>query len=327
MIQNILIFTGIYLFAPPFIISLLTMMKNLAKREFQRKMRMKPQAGPRPQSLMSKINQSSSFILKTDKRKTMKISNKALILGIYISGLIGAVTFGVMDNLILFSAFLLVPFVVAAISVSLFRPIKVKRDALYSRLYSLKRDRMGLIERGTSGIENYDSEFEILEWKDDYISPARMRLFLPTKFDSLAETSFTEQLNLHFGGGSKWAPDRSNPEDSGWNYTAGHVNFMHMPPLPTLAIWDEHYILNDKIAWSFFPLALGVENGVKLYNPKTGKDEYVLGFDVAGEQKKIKGTQVGPEVVQSPQVLIAGGTGGGKALRSNTLVPTIIDDK
>lgn len=326
MIQNILIFVAIYLFVPIITISVLTMIKNLIKREFQRKMRVRPQPGPKPQSLMNKISQSIGFIMKSDKRTTIGIPNKMLVSLIYLIGLIGAVAFGMMDNLILFALFLIVPFIVFGLAIFLFKPIKDKREALYSRLYSLKRDRMGLIDKVKDGQENYSSEFEILEWEDDYVSPSKMKLYLPTRFDSLAETSFIEQLNLHFGGGSKWAPDRSNPEDAGWNYTAGHVTLMHMPPLPTKAMWDEHYLLNDKIAWSFFPLALGVENGVKLYNPETGQDEYVLGYDVAGAQSKMKDVQVGAEVVQAPMVLIAGGTGGGKSLSSTTLVPTVIED-
>lgn len=326
MLQNVLIFIAIYMFAPPIIISIFAMMKNFAKREFQRKMRVRPQPGPKPQSLMSKVSQSLGFIMKSDKRSTIGIPNKILIMLIYFLGLIGATTFGIMDNLLLFGVFLIVPFVTGGLAIALFRPIKLKRDALYSRLYSLKRDRMGLIDKMKDGQENYSSEFEILEWEDDYVSPSKMKIYLPTRFDSLAETSFIEQLNLHFGGGSKWAPDRSNPEDAGWNYTAGHVTLMHMPPLPTKAMWDEHYLLNDKIAWSFFPLALGVENGVKLYNPETGQDEYVLGYDVAGAQSKMKDVQVGAEVVQAPMVLIAGGTGGGKSLSSATRVPTVIED-
>jgi hypothetical protein len=326
MLQNVLIFIAIYMFAPPIIISIFAMMKNFAKREFQRKMRVRPQPGPKPQSLMSKVSQSLGFIMKSDKRSTIGIPNKILIMLIYFLGLLGATTFGIMDNLLLFGVFLIAPFVTGGLAIALFRPIKLKRDALYSRLYSLKRDRMGLIDKMKDGQENYSSEFEILEWEDDYVSPSKMKIYLPTRFDSLAETSFIEQLNLHFGGGSKWAPDRSNPEDAGWNYTAGHVTLMHMPPLPTKAMWDEHYLLNDKIAWSFFPLALGVENGVKLYNPETGQDEYVLGYDVAGAQSKMKDVQVGAEVVQAPMVLIAGGTGGGKSLRSTTRVPTVVED-
>ena len=93
-------------------------------------------------------------------------------------------------------------------------------------------------------------------------------------------------------------------------------------------MWDEHYIINENIAWSFFPLGLGVEGGVLLENPETGEMEHVLGLDLNGNQVKLakkKGLTIGNELVRSPQTLVGGQTGGGKALSLDTEILILQD--
>lgn len=289
-------------------------------------MRIRPQEVAK-QGLMSKFREAVNYVVKSDKRTTIGVPNKILVIGIYLVGLVGTVVFGMSEKYGLVVPFLFIPYIAGFVAIGAYAPIKKARTEVFERIYTLKRDRMGTVGKQTKDVEvNYEDEFKVLEWAEDNVSPLKLQITIPTRFDPLGEAAFLEQFNVFMGAGSKWAPDRSNPEDAGWNYPAGHVTLMKMPPLPKMALWDEHYLLNDSIAWSFFPLALGVENGVKLHNEETGEDEFVLGFDVAGAQSKMKGVQVGNEVVQAPMVLVAGGTGGGKSLSVDTQVPTISAD-
>lgn len=281
------------------------------------------------QSYLSKAREALSFIFKMDTRKSYNIPNKAIVGNVYLVGFILSIVSAFSGTVVLLFVSLLFPFITVGIARIIFSPIKKEREIVLDKIHSLKRDRMGLKEKGKGAdfsLTPKNSEFEVLAWDTDFVSPTKLRLFLPTNFDPISEGAFLEQFNVYLSKGSaKWAPDRTDPKDRGWNYGAGHVTLMRMPPLPLRAPWNERYLLNDNIAWSYFPLALGVENGVKITNEETGQDEYVLGFDVAGDQRKKKGVQVGEEVVMAPQVLIAGSTGGGKSLSVDTIVPTVVD--
>lgn len=281
---------------------------------------MRPKETEAKKSFISYSKESINFLIKEDKRATLGMKNKVIIISLYVIGLLATIGLSAMGNLALATLLTLFPFIVAIVGNKLYAPIRKGKEEIYERIMSVKRDSMGLANR--KGDATFDTEFEVTEWKD-YFTPVKLKLFIPTNFDSLREEEFLQKFNQFLGAGSRWAPDRSNPEDQGWNYTKGHVNLMHMPPLPTKAMWNERYLLNDSIAWSFFPLALGVENGVKLHNDETDEDEFVLGFDVAGAQSKMKGVQVGDEVQQAPMSLVSGGTGGGKSLSVDTLVPTV----
>lgn len=327
MIGTIVILLGVYFLGGPILISILAFSKNMIKREFKRKMRIRTQVEEKKKSLLTKVGEACSFLLKSDKRKTIGVPNKFMFLGIYLLGAIGVVISGISEAMGIVVILMLVPYIAWIFAVFTFRPIRKKRDELFERIYTLKRDRMGLIERGNKdGSYNYDKEFTVMSWDDTYMFPKKIMLRIPTKFDELQIEAFMTQFNLYFGAGSKWAPDRSDPTDPGWNFTEGRVTLVHTPPLPSRADWSEEFLLHDEIAWSYFPMALGSENGVKI-TTSDGKEKYVLGFDLGGEQPKLAkktGGQIGEEVVLAPQVLIAGGTGGGKALKSETLVHRIV---
>ena len=203
-----------------------------------------------------------------------------------------------------------------------------EQENVKQRLYDTKKDIMGLMNSRNSDGPDFDSEFKILEWAPDNKTFNKVLLYIPTSFDDLRTESVIEKFNQNFGGGTAWVAD-TNSDTHGWDFVGGRVTLKRTPALPQLAAWDEHYVLDSNVAWSFFPLAIGVENGVEMINPDTGKKENILGFDLQGLEGKLgkkKGFAVGPEIVAAPQVLIAGGTGGGKSLSEDTLVTKVIED-
>lgn len=181
---------------------------------------------------------------------------------------------------------------------------------------------------------NQSSEYEgnpqqvirVIEWRD-MIKPQKVEFDIPEAFGEEGSEGFMKLFNQNFGKETAWVPS-DNPEtgDPGWDFEKGVVTIYAVPPLPRSAPWDEHYVLGDGVAWSFFPIALGVENGLELPNPKTGLVENVLGFDLSGEQGKVAekfGLKMSQAITTSPMVLVAGGTGGGKALSVDTMVRVV----
>ena len=149
---------------------------------------------------------------------------------------------------------------------------------------------------------------------------------MPTDFDILSVDGFLESFNLVFGGNGQWIADVDDKQYSGFDFNAGVAAIKVSGKLPPMAMWSEMYLDKKDIHWSYFPLALGSENGVPIVNKETGETEHVLGFAVNSGQEKLSkknGVQIGPEVTSSPQILIAGGTGGGKSLSSKTAVRVI----
>lgn len=202
--------------------------------------------------------------------------------------------------------------------------VKASDDIIVTRANILRR----MFEIGASkGVvsnehsANPAAVIKILEWKD-FVKPQKVEYQVRTEFGFAGEESFLQQFNQVFGNETAWVPsDDAETGAPGWNYDKGTVTLHAVPPLPTMAKWSEHYVLDPAIAWSFFPIALGVENGVELTNPETGQTEYVLGFDVAGEQAKVgkkAGVKVSPTITTSPMVFVGGGTGGGKSLATDT---------
>jgi len=201
------------------------------------------------------------------------------------------------------------------------------REAVLKRMFSVAKAKL-----------NQSSEYEtnpgqvvrITEWRD-YVKPQIAEFDIPDTFGEEGAEGFMKQFNQLFGKETAWVPS-DNPEtgDPGWDFDKGVLTIHAVPPLPRKAPWDEHYVLAEGVAWSFFPIGLGVENGLELPNPKTGLVENVLGFDLSGEQAKVAekfGLKMSQAITTSPMALIAGGTGGGKALSADTLVRVLDEEK
>lgn len=223
---------------------------------------------------------------------------------------LGMYTYGLIASPVLFYAFLIY---------GLNSPVKImaKREALLSNMVKIVRSNIGIEKEYES---NPTSVISVVKWAPDFITPLKIDILVPAQFNASGQLPFLEQFNQVYGRSRTWVA-RNDDGSSGWNFEEGRVRLYAVPPIPSIAPWHERYVLTEGIAWSFFPVGLGAENGVELTNPETGKKEYVLGFDLAGEQSsygKKHGLKVGSEIVTSPMVLVGGGTGGGKALDTET---------
>jgi len=204
------------------------------------------------------------------------------------------------------------------------------QEYVVSRIYEIAQPKLGLPAQDPAG-----SHVTIKGWRD-YTKPEGVEIDVPTNFSDSGEESFLKQFNQVFGRESAWVPDsvppgkdadgNAIPGRPGWDYEEGKVSLRAVPPLPGRADWEAHYVLSPAIAWSFFPIALGVENGTTVTHPTTGVKENILGFDLSGQQgkaAKAAGEVMSTSIAKSPMVFIGGGTGGGKAMDINTRVAVI----
>lgn len=265
------------------------------------------------------------FTLK-DKRP-MKIGKKAggppnrtVFFGLFLLGL-GLSVAGAFTSMFLLIGIGYFTFFVAIVfAVRAAKEVLETRANVVRKMFEIGSSK-GLISSEYS--DQPEAVIDVVEW-NDYVKPQKVVYQVRTEFAAAGEEAFLMQFNQIFGNETAWVPS-DDPETGapGWNYDEGKATFHAVPPLPQMAPWDEHYVLSEGVAWSFFPLALGVENGIELPNPKTGEVENVLGFDLSGEQVKVgkkAGIKVSPSITTSPMALVGGGTGGGKSLASDTMV-------
>jgi len=204
------------------------------------------------------------------------------------------------------------------------------QEKVISKIYEIAQPKLGLPLQDPA-----TAHVRVQSWRD-YLKPDKVEIDVPTNFSESGEESFLKQFNQVFGRESAWVPDNQPPKKDdkgndipgqpGWDYDEGRVTLRSVPPLPVRAKWEAHYVLSPAIAWSFFPIALGVENGTTLTHPETGVKENVLGFDLSGQQgkaAKAAGEEMSTRIAKSPMVFIGGGTGGGKAVSVDELVSVI----
>ena len=261
------------------------------------------------------------FTMK-DPRNT-PIPFRLVFLIIYIIGAVVAAVAGFNESGKLFFTSILIAYGAIVFAFVSANGIVTERDKVLARMVELKGSKMKLINKGKGKIATPESEFRILEWHEDLINPVKMHLYMPTDFDILSVDSFLESFNLIFGINGQWISDSNDKEYGGFDFSAGVAAIRVSGKLPAIAMWHERYLNHEDIHWSYFPLALGSENGVPVYNEELGKTEHVLGFAVNSGQEKLSkknGVHIGSEITAAPQILIAGGTGGGKALSSDTKV-------
>ena len=205
------------------------------------------------------------------------------------------------------------------------------QEYVLNRMYEIAQPKLSLPIQDPAA-----AHVRVLEWRD-YTKPDRVEIDVPSIFGESGEEGFLKQFNQVFGRESAWVPDSKAPKkdektgetapgEPGWNYDKGIVTLRAVPPLPSRADWKAHYVLSPAIAWSFFPIALGVEHGTTLIHPETGVKENVLGFDLSGQQGKAAkeaGEEMSTKIAKSPMVFIGGGTGGGKAMSVDEKVAVI----
>lgn len=195
------------------------------------------------------------------------------------------------------------------------------QEYVVDKIYQIAQPKLGLPIQDSPA-----AHVRIKGWRD-YTKPEGVEIDVPTNFSESGEESFLKQFNQVFGRETAWVPDSNPPSKDeagndipakvGWDYEEGKVTLRSVPPLPLKAPWSAHYVLSPAIAWSFFPIALGVENGTTVTHPETGVREHVLGFDLSGKQgaaAKAAGEVMSTRITKSPMILVGGGTGGGKSL-------------
>lgn len=271
-----------------------------------------------------------TFTLGKDKEtgepKTLNVTRKAMLKYLWLLGLVITVVGAIIFNWWVIAVGMLTFFITMGYGIISAKPILAERKRLFERMAKIGSKSF---HYPAEDMENPQSVVKVLEW-DDYVTPSKVQFHVPDTFGQEGEEAFMRQFNQIFGTIRTWVPsyDEEN-EEYGWDYDKGLLTIYAVPPLPQRAPWHERYVLSPEIAWSFFPVALGVENGVELTNPETGDVENVLGFDLAGEQLKVgeqHGVRVAPHIVASPMALVAGGTGGGKALAADTMVYVVDED-
>ena len=271
------------------------------------------------------------FVLSSPKKgsepKTFPITRRMAYWLIRAAGLVVALVGGLMGS-----------FGVIALSIAVFfagiiygyksadKLMKI-REAVFTRMFSVAKTKLG---QSFEYEANPQAVIRVTEWRD-FIKPQKVEFDIPDSFGEEGTEAFMKQFNQLFGRETAWVPaDNEETGDPGWDFDKGVLTIGAVPPLPRQAPWDEHYVLADGVAWSFFPIGLGVEHGLELPNPKTGEVENVLGFDLSGEQGDVAkkfGLKVSQSITTSPMALIAGGTGGGKSLAVDTAIRTLSPDE
>lgn len=245
---------------------------------------------------------------------------KTIILILFIIGFILTMAITAINWLYAIPVVFVWPLVIWIVSRKVAGERRKEKEKTLERLLEIKIARLGSTSKVKSK-PNIDEEMKVLEWDDEMINPVKIRFAIPTTFDSLFINDFMVKFNDMFGGDKEWIADEQDKEYPGWDLKNGFVTLKTTPPLPNMAAFHENYILNDRIAWSFFPLGLGSKGGVEMISPITNEKVHVIGFDVFGAQKKLgKKFYVGSEIEQSPQTLVAGVTGSGKSVLQRSIV-------
>jgi len=313
--------------------------KKLKNRRFQKKL-MKPGANknqlyrdqPTPvwpkwkERLKFTRADKRQFVLSGGKKKEPKVfpvKRRTFYWGLRGAGLVVALIAGIAGS---FALFLVAAGVYIASLVYGYKSadrLMVEREKLYKRMFSVARSKL---QQSAEYESNPQAVIRVTEWRD-YVKLQKVEFDIPDTFGEEATEAFMKQFNQLFGRETAWVPaDNEETGDPGWDFEKGVVTISAVPPLPRKAPWLEHYVLAKEVAWSFFPIGLGVEHGLELPNPETGVVENVLGFDLSGEQGKVAdkyGIKMAQAITTSPMALIAGGTGGGKALSVDTKIEVV----
>lgn len=275
-----------------------------------------------------------AYTKKDDRDAKVFGTRKKLYYGLLLIGLIITIVAAVIEMWLLLPLAYIIYFVATFYAIYSSKDVLDTRKKIMTKMFQIASSK-GLIDRIDE--DQMSSVIEVVEWRD-IIKPNKVKIQVRTEFNADAAEGFLRQWNQVFGTETAWvASDEKKPGPDGkemivpgWNFAEGEVTLKEVPPLPMMAPWNERYVLDPNIAWSFFPIALGVENGVELTNPETGEIENVLGFDLSGEQSKMTkktGVKVSEKIVTSPMVLCSGGTGGGKSLPIDLVIERTVSEK
>lgn len=199
--------------------------------------------------------------------------------------------------------------------------VGAKEMEFISSFLMFKKQSMGFVEP-SSGLFTYNNEFEVLEWNEQN-EPEKIRLYLPVGYDPLQKTAFLDKMSIQFGGGRPWEVFNEDQNTSGWDTDNRVAVLKKEKPLPGMALWDERYIKNDSVQWSYFPLGIGSKMGIPFTEPDSGEEVRLIGFDVYGDQQKWcqkNNVFADADLIPAPHVLAAGVTGGGKSVFQRNII-------
>lgn len=189
-----------------------------------------------------------------------------------------------------------------------------------------KRKSMGLANPKSS-LYTYYYEIDNIQW-DEENKPTDFDIYLPVGYDSLQFNTFLDKLSRQFGRGRPFEVNNEIAGRVGYDSENRIAIITLQQPLPDLAMFDERYVLNDEVQWSYFPLGIGSRGGIPFKDPNTGEEIRLCGFDVNGAQGKFmkkKGLYVGADLMPSPHAIGAGVTGGGKSVvQRNVLIECLM---
>ena len=326
---KIILFVVLYFIVPPGIFAGAKALKSYIKSQMFGRKQSKTAItqGNIREGLNEKISKRIKFTLKDPRNSPIPF--RLIFVLIYITGAIVAGIGGALGKFSILMIALLIQYVDVIFAYGSANEIVTERDTVLRRMVELKSSKMKLVNKGKGIITRPSDEFKILKWSDDLVHPEKMHIYMPTDFDLLSINQFLESWNLVFGSEGQWIADKSDKQYGGFDFNAGVASLRVSPKLPQRADWHTRYLDPEHIHWGFFPLAIGSENGVPIYNEEIDATEHVLGFAVNSGQNKLSAKNdvvIGAEITSAPQVLIAGGTGGGKALASDTKVKVLVSD-
>lgn len=283
------------------------------KRRYRLKFKIKQEKDVNPiKSLTYKarFDRNKAFAFSSD------FSKRKLAIFLYILSLFGPALLSIKFLLGSLIGAILYPFVLVSVINGMTKKELEQKDSIINRMLTFKRSAMGLVN-ANSNILTYTDEFEILEYDEDDNKPSKIRLYLPVNFDPIKASKFLEEFSIQFGRGRPFEIDKNDKDFPGWDTDKGVATIILEEKLPDVAMFDEHYLEDPSVQWSFFPLGIGSKGGIPIKNPKTGKIEHVVGIDVDGTQSKYckkHNIPIGQDITAAPMTLVAGGTGGGKSV-------------
>lgn len=248
------------------------------------------------------------------------VSYKNVSLLVLVGGLVSFCLAPVYDWRLLLAGPIALVFLVSWV-VKTASPVVKTRKSVIDRMFIVAKNKLGVSA-------DFESEphkvINIVEWRD-HVKPNKVVMSIPESFSESGEKGFLQQFNQIFGRETTWIPDDDFPNGKyGWDYDAGELTLMCVPPLPTLANWDPRYVLDPNVSWSFFPIGLSTMHGLEVPLPGSDDIERVVGFDVLGQQASMSakegGYPVSSKISASPMGLISGTTGGGKSLDVDTII-------
>lgn len=274
-----------------------------------------------------KFARKNKMHFKITKTKTIPVQTRVIFYGIWLVGFIVAtVGFGLQMYLIGIVGLLLWYAYYFFGLLSSRRPVRTI-NRMMETMYGIARSNLRY-----EADQNYKTSkaITVTKWKDP-VTPQEIEFELGTNLNEGVKEPFMLAFNLYFGQESAWVPSYdSDRGHNGWDFKNRKLNIYSVPPLPQSSDWKSWYVVNEAVSPQFFPIGECVEGGLELTDPETNETKHIMGFDLSGRQKSYAekaGVRMSGKIVQAPQVLVAGRTGGGKAEDVNTPVAVFREDE